>query len=169
MSAEARPSSTNPPQTDKIQAVINEAPPRGGAFSAKKNMIEPNEPTAPISQVTNLAQVDVETVNAEMVRMHQSSASVVHSEDVELNMSAAAQVHAVNVKLHESAAVVVQADEVTVQHGAVVVARAGALLTAAPVWSWREASSLAMPIRVLSQRVKSAVRRSSWSSCFPVT
>jgi len=79
-------------------------------------------------QVTNLANVDVETVHAEMVRMHQSSAGVVTSaEDVELSTSAVGQIRASNVKLHESAAALVQAETVSVQQGLVGAARAESL------------------------------------------
>jgi hypothetical protein len=39
-------------------------------------------------EVANLARVDVGTLTAEMVRMHQSSAETITSEDVEMNIAA---------------------------------------------------------------------------------
>lgn len=78
-------------------------------------------------QVTNLAQVGVETVHAEMVRMHQSSAKSINSEDVELRLSAAAAVSAGNVKTHESVVAAVQANDVTVQNSLVGAAQAESL------------------------------------------
>jgi hypothetical protein len=77
-----------------------------------------------LPQVTNLAQVDVEAVNAALVRMHQSSAQVIHAEDVELNQSAALEVNAGSVSARQSVLGFVQADVVTVQDGAVAAARA---------------------------------------------
>ena len=117
---------TKPPLANKIPSSINRAPPQGGAFSAKI-MTEELKSTENNSQVTNLANVDADAVNAELVRMHQSSAGVVNSEEIELTFSAAAQVHAKDVEMHDSAAAVVQAEEMTVQNGAVGAAQAGTL------------------------------------------
>ena len=90
-------------------------------------MTEELKSTENNSQVTNLANVDADAVNAELVRMHQSSAGVVNSEEIELTISAEAQVHAKDVEMHDSAAAVVQAEEMTVQNGAVGAAQAGTL------------------------------------------
>ena len=83
-----------------------------------KNVINASEHP----QVTNLAHVDVETVDAELVRMHQSSAQVIQSEDVELSQSAGLEVNAANVKTHQSALGLLQANEVTMQNSGVVAA-----------------------------------------------
>jgi len=75
-------------------------------------------------QVTNLSQVDVETVKAELVRMHQSTAQVINSEDVELSNGAALEVNAANVMARQAGFALVQADEITMQQSAAVAVRA---------------------------------------------
>lgn len=75
-------------------------------------------------QVVNLSQIDVEAVNAGLVRIHQSSAQVINAEDVELKQSMALEVNAGSVSARQSISGFVQADVVTVQDGAVVAARA---------------------------------------------
>lgn len=87
-------------------------------------MTETNPSAEQNPQVTNLAQVDVETVNAQLVRMHQSSAGLVNSEDVDMTMSAVAQAKVTNLKLVDSGAALVSAEVATVQNSAVGVAQA---------------------------------------------
>lgn len=117
---------TKPPQPNKIQAVVNFAPPRGGVFSATI-MTEENKPAETHPQVTNLSQVDVGTIHAELVRMHQSIAETVNSEDVELNISGAVAVNARNVKVQQSLLLAVEAEEMNVDSGVVAVAQAETL------------------------------------------
>ena len=76
------------------------------------------------SQVANLSQVTVETVKAELVRMHQSSAGEIQGEDVELNMSAAASVNSASVSATSSAIAALQSVEVTTQNSLVGAAQA---------------------------------------------
>jgi hypothetical protein len=75
-------------------------------------------------QVTNLSDVDVETVQAELVRMNESFVQTIQSDDVELSKSIGVKVAATNVTVHQSAVGVVQAQEVAMQSGGVVAARA---------------------------------------------
>lgn len=98
---------------------------RGRIFCLELEMTDKNVINASEHpQVTNLAHVDVEIVDAELVRMHQSSAQVIQSEDVELSQSAGLEVNATNVKTHQSALGLLQANEVTMQNSGVVAARA---------------------------------------------
>lgn len=76
------------------------------------------------SQVANLSHVTVETVKAELVRMHQSSAGEIQAEDVELNMSAAASVNSARVSARTSTIAALQAVEVTTENSAVGAAQA---------------------------------------------
>ncbi|NWF65324.1 MAG: hypothetical protein HXY38_13580 [Chloroflexi bacterium] len=87
-------------------------------------MIETPDSNKQNLQVSNLANVDVETIHAEMARMHQSSAGSIHSEDVELNLSAAGRVQAANFKANESFVAVAQAGDVTIQNGVAGAVRA---------------------------------------------
>jgi hypothetical protein len=81
-------------------------------------------PENDLPQVSNLSQVDVETVQAGLVRMHQSSAQVINGEDVELNQSAALEVNAGSISVRQSILAFAHADVVSVQEGAVLAARA---------------------------------------------
>jgi hypothetical protein len=76
------------------------------------------------SQVANLSQVTVETVKAELVRMHQSSAREIQAQDVELNMSSAASVNSARVSTTTSAIAALQSMEVTTQNSVVAAAQA---------------------------------------------
>ena len=76
------------------------------------------------SQVANLSQVTVETVKAELVRMHQSSAGEIQAEDVELNMSSAASVNSARVSTRTSAIAALQSVEVTTENSVVAAAQA---------------------------------------------
>jgi hypothetical protein len=87
-------------------------------------MTDPNTPENDWPQVTNLAQVNVETVTAGLVRMHQSSAQVINAEDVELNLGGVLEVNAGSASARQSVLGFVQADIVTVQDSAVAAARA---------------------------------------------
>lgn len=53
-------------------------------------------------EVVNLSHVDVETITAEMVRMHQSNAGTIASEDVEMNLSAAGGINAHTLSARQS-------------------------------------------------------------------
>jgi hypothetical protein len=76
-------------------------------------------------QVTNLSNVDVETLNvAGLVQMHQGSAQVINAEDVKMSQSAALELNAGSVSANQTGLGFVQADVVTVQDGAVAAARA---------------------------------------------
>jgi hypothetical protein len=57
--------------------------------------------------------VDVETVNAGLVRMQQSSAQVINAEDAELNLGAVLEVNAGSVSARQSVLGFVKADVVT--------------------------------------------------------
>ena len=112
--------------TYTIRPVLNLCLRKEARFLPKSiKMIDPNSSSENDQpHVTNLAQVDIETVHAESVRMHQSSAEVINAEDVELSQSASLEVNAGSVSTRQSALGFVQADVVTVQDGAVAAARA---------------------------------------------
>ncbi len=76
------------------------------------------------TQVANLSHVTLETVKAELVRMHQSSATEIQAEDVELNMSSAANVNSARVSTTTSAIAALQSVEVTTQNSVVGAAQA---------------------------------------------
>jgi len=76
------------------------------------------------SQVANLSHVDVETVRAELVRMHQSGASEIQAGDVELNMSAAASINSARVSTNTSAIAALQSVEMTAQNSVIGAAQA---------------------------------------------
>ena len=83
-------------------------------------MIEPDELSEFDSpQVTNISQADVQTVRAELVRMHQADAENIVAQEVELQHSAAANVKADRFSAHQSAIGMVNATEVSVSGGAV--------------------------------------------------
>ena len=88
-------------------------------------MIEPEElPEIGSSQVTNLSQTEVHTVNAELVRMRQADAELINAKEVELEQSAAANVKADQIHAHQSAMANVNATEFVLQQGAVAFVRA---------------------------------------------
>ncbi len=64
------------------------------------------------SLVTNLAHSDADLVQADLVRMHQSSAQEITAEEIELHQSLAARVQATRITTHESALGLVNAAEV---------------------------------------------------------
>ena len=77
------------------------------------------------TQVTNLSQVNVETLNAAgLVQMHQSSAQVINAENVDISQGAILELNAGSVSASQAGLGFVQADVVTVQDGAVAAARA---------------------------------------------
>jgi len=76
-------------------------------------------------QVTNLSQVNVETLNVPgLVQMHQSSAQVINAENVDISQGVVLELNAGSVSASQAGLGFVQADVVTVQDGAVVAARA---------------------------------------------
>jgi len=82
-------------------------------------MIEPEElPKVDQSQVTNISQADVQSVHAELVRMHQASAENIIADEVELQQSAAGNMKANHVSAHQSALARVEAGEVLAQNSA---------------------------------------------------
>ncbi len=82
-------------------------------------MSEPEElPELDQSQVTNISQADVQSVHAELVRMHQAGADTINADEVELQQSAAANVKANHVSAHQSAMARVEAGEVLSQSSA---------------------------------------------------
>ena len=83
-------------------------------------MIEPNElPELDLPQVTNISQADVQTVRAELVRMHQADAENIIAQEVELQQSAAANVKANHFSAHQSAIGMVNAKEMSMVSGVV--------------------------------------------------
>jgi hypothetical protein len=83
-------------------------------------MIEPTErPELDQSQVTNISQADVQSVHAELVRMHQASADTINADEVELQQSAAGSVKANHISMHQSAMARVEAGEVLSQSSAI--------------------------------------------------
>ena len=84
-------------------------------------MIEPEElPEIDSSQVTKLSHVDVQTIRAELVRMHQADAETIIAQEVELQQSAAANVKADRFSAHHLSAVgILNAKEASVENGLV--------------------------------------------------
>jgi len=80
-------------------------------------MIEPQETKE--SQVESIEQSDVQTVQANLVRMNQASAETINASEVELEQSAAAHVQADSVTTHQSALVAVEAEEVLARNSAI--------------------------------------------------
>jgi hypothetical protein len=84
-------------------------------------MTEPDElPEFDQSQVANISRARVETVNAELVRMHQAAAQHVEAGEVGLQQSAAVAVQANSVGTYLSALGAVEAEEVLSQKSAIV-------------------------------------------------
>ena len=84
----------------------------------ENNMIEPEELSEyDSSQDTDLSQTSVQSVNAEVVRMHQADAGTITANEVELTQSAAANVKADQINAHQSALAAVNAAEVISQNG----------------------------------------------------
>jgi len=77
-------------------------------------MLEPQK-----SQATNISQSDVQTVHAEIVRMHQASAETINANEVGLEQSAAVHVQAGSVNTHQSALVAVESEELLSQNSAI--------------------------------------------------
>jgi len=75
-------------------------------------------------QVTNLEQVGVEVIEAEMVRMYQSAAQEITADEVALQQAAALDVTAAEVSTHESALGLVNAKEVELNNSAAGAIRA---------------------------------------------
>jgi len=69
--------------------------------------------------VTNISQAEVQTVHAELVRMHQADAENIVAQEVELQQSAAGTVKADHISARQSAIGMVNAAEVSVSGGAV--------------------------------------------------
>ena len=83
-------------------------------------MIEPEELSDFESpQVTNISHADVQTVRAELVRMHHADAGNIIAQEVELQQSAAANVKANHFSAHQSGIGMLNAKEVSMAGGAV--------------------------------------------------
>jgi hypothetical protein len=83
-------------------------------------MIEPETSSeSDPSQVANISQEDVRTVNAEMVRMQQAAAETIQADEVSLNQSAAGNVEANSVSAYQAALASVEAEEVLSQRSAI--------------------------------------------------
>ena len=83
-------------------------------------MIEPEElPEIDSSQVTNISHADVQTVHAELVRMHEADAENIIAQEVELRQSAAGNVKADHFSAHQSAIGMLSAKEASVEESAV--------------------------------------------------
>jgi hypothetical protein len=80
-------------------------------------MLESQESKEP--KVTSVSQRDVQTVQGEMVRMHQASSETIEASQVEMEQSAAASVKATSVTTHQSALAAVEAEEVLSQNSVV--------------------------------------------------
>jgi len=80
-------------------------------------MLEPQKSEE--SQVANISQSDVQTVHAEMMRMHQASAETINANEVGLEQSAAVHVQAGSVNTHQSALVAVESEELLSQNSAI--------------------------------------------------
>jgi hypothetical protein len=80
-------------------------------------MLEPQESKE--TQVKNVSQTDVQTIQAEMVRMHQASGETINASQVEMEQSAAAHVKATSVSAHQSALAAVEAEEVLSQNSVI--------------------------------------------------
>ena len=83
-------------------------------------MIEPDELSEFDSpQVTNISHADVQTIHAELVRMHQADAENIVAQEVELQHSGAGAIKAEHVHADHSFIGMVNAKEVSVAGGAV--------------------------------------------------
>lgn len=71
------------------------------------------------SQVANIAQTDVQTVQADMVQMRQARADTINANQIELEQSAAASIKATSVNAHQSAMAAVEAAELVSQNSAI--------------------------------------------------
>ncbi len=80
-------------------------------------MLEPQKSEE--SQATNISQMDVQTVHADQVRMHQASAESINANEIELEQSAAVHLQAGSVNTHQSALVAVEAEELLSQNSAI--------------------------------------------------
>jgi len=82
------------------------------------NMTEPEKlPYFDSPQVTNVSHADVQSIEAELVRMHQADAERIEAEEVEMQQSAAGTIKAARVSARQSALAQVTAEEVLVEQG----------------------------------------------------
>jgi len=81
-------------------------------------------PLSETSQATNLSQVSIQTVRAEMARMSQSKALEVHAEDVEMRQSAALEVQTSALSARQSAIGLLQTKDATVYQSNLAMTRA---------------------------------------------
>ena len=109
---------TKPTPKAKIPAAVLAVPLSAGRFNATNNMIEPEElPEFDSPQVTNVSHADVQSVRAQLVRMHQADAETITAEEIEMQQSAAGNIKANQVSTSQSALAMVEAGEVLVQNG----------------------------------------------------
>ena len=83
-------------------------------------MIEPEElAEADPSQVTNISHADVQTVRAELVRMHDADADTIIAQEVDLQQSAVANIKADRFNAHQSGIGMVNAKDASIEGGVV--------------------------------------------------
>jgi hypothetical protein len=81
-------------------------------------MTEPeNLPNFDSQQVTNVSHADVQSIEAELVRMHRADAETVTAEEVEMQQSAAGSVKATRISASQSAMAQITAQDVLVEQG----------------------------------------------------
>jgi len=84
----------------------------------------PKENLKSATQVTNLDTTNVEVIEAEMVRVHQSVVQEITAEEVALHQAAAFDVTTAEISTHESALILVNAREVELNNSAAGAIRA---------------------------------------------
>jgi hypothetical protein len=80
-------------------------------------MLEPQNSEEP--RVANVSETEVQTIQAQIVRMNQASAETITATDLQMEQSAATNLKASSVSTHQSALVAVQAEEVLSQNSAI--------------------------------------------------
>ncbi len=86
--------------------------------------VETQEIEESLPQVINVVESSVDSVKAELVRMHQSAANRLIADEVELHQSAAQSVTADKVSAHDAGFASVQAGQVSITQGSIALARA---------------------------------------------
>lgn len=94
-------------------------------------MVEPEETPELVDQpqTTDILQVDAQTINAQLVRMRQSSAGEVAADEVSMQQSAAGRMSADKVTLQQSAAGFIKADHVSLNQASAGLVNTGEFLS----------------------------------------
>ena len=88
-------------------------------------MIEPAESSEfEQSKLMNVSHEGVQSVQADVVRMHQAAAETIHADDIALHQSAASDIRANSVSAFQSALATVEAEEVLSQKSAIAYVQA---------------------------------------------